>query len=242
MTSDDDVIASLVEHWRAQQGRAFQASLSGSITPTGSLTTEVIRPVGIPSEESFGAPALDADESSDRERYPTIVLQAAVVNLGDATNEGQLIEGVSIAWFEIVKELERNPSFLSEIPWRKLEELVAGAYEREGWPEVTLTPRSRDKGRDVIATKPGYGSIRIVDQIKAYSPPRRVSADEVRSLLGVLTADRNVSKGIVTTSAEFAPGITSDPGLSAFMPHRLELKNGRDLRRWLIEISSRKRS
>ncbi len=36
-----------------------------------------------------------------------------------------------------------------------LEKRIAGAYERAGYPEVVLTPRSGDAGRDIIATKPG---------------------------------------------------------------------------------------
>ena len=147
-----------------------------------------------------------------------------------------MVRGVSIPWFEIVKLLERDPQFMYTIPWRKLEEIFAGAYERAGYPEVVLTPRSGDRGRDVIATKPGVGSIRIVDQVKAYAPEYSVSADEVRSLLGVLEVERNVSKGVITTTSQFAPGIFKDVGLRAFMPHRLELKDGRQLAAWLISL------
>src|SRR4029453_9632329 len=84
------------------------------------------------------------------ETLPGLLIQAKIITLGDRTNEGQLVEAIAIPWFEILRELERNPSFLYEIArdWRKVEELVAGGYKREGWPEVVLTPRSGDKGRD----------------------------------------------------------------------------------------------
>jgi len=98
---------------------------------------------------------------------------------------------VAVPWFAILRELERDPDFLSKIPWRSLEEVIAGAYKREGWPDVVLTPRSGDKGRDVIATKPGIGAIRILDQVKAYKLGNKVPADDVRALLGVLTRDTN---------------------------------------------------
>ncbi len=207
------------------------ATLSGALTMEGSLTAQIVGPSRIPSQEASG--------QSGATNYPTILLQAALVNLGDETNDGPLVESVSIAWFEIVRELARNPAFLSELPWRKLEELIAGAYEREGWPEVVLTPRSGDRGRDVIATRPGFGSIRVFDQVKAYAPGYRVSADEVRSLVGALSLEGNVSRGVVTTSAEFAPGISKDPRLSALMPYRLELKDGPQLLEWLTEILDR---
>jgi restriction system protein len=169
--------------------------------------------------------------------YPDVLLQAAVVSLGSSTREGSIVETVAPAWFEILKLLDQDPDFLFKVPWRKLEEIVAGAYERAGC-DVVLTPRSGDRGRDVIATRPGIFSVRIVDQIKAYQPGHVVTADEVRSMLGVLQVDRNVSKGLVTTTSHFAPGIEKDSGLSAFIPYRLELKNGDQLRKWLVTLAT----
>jgi hypothetical protein len=109
-------------------------------------------------------------------------------------------------------------------------------YKREGWPEVVLTPRRNDKGRDIIASKPGFGSIRFIDQVKAYAPNHRVTADDVRALVGVLTLDQNVSKGIVTTTSQFAPGIEKDENIKRLLPYRLELKNGEQVRDWLLQL------
>jgi restriction system protein len=58
-------------------------------------------------------------------------------------------------------------------------------------------------------------------------------------MLGALSSDRNVSKGIVTTTAEFAPGIEKEPGLVAFIPYRLELRSGNALLEWLRQAHSR---
>lgn len=171
-----------------------------------------------------------------------LLLQAAVVNIGGKTAEGQLILGAALPWFEIVRHLQRDPEFLHKIQWRQLEEIIAGAYEREGWPEVVLTPRSGDGGRDIIASRPGIGSVRLLDQIKAYRPGHLVDADEVRAMLGVLEAEQNVSKGLVTTTSTFAPGIGNDARLARFMPYRLELKNGQELLRWLTGLIAGKSS
>ena len=165
------------------------------------------------------------------EAMPGLLIQATIITLGDKTTAGQLVEAVAIPWFEIVRELERNPKFIHEFDWRKVEELIAGAYKREGWPQVELTPRSGDKGRDVIATKPGFGSIRIFDQVKAYGPGHNVPANDVRALLGVLEREQNVSKGIVTTTSTFAPGVEEE--MKRFMPHRLELRADSQLVEWL---------
>jgi restriction system protein len=168
---------------------------------------------------------------------PGILLQSVVVPAGQAT-EGQLIEAVTLPWYEIIRLIQQDDDAIYQIDWRKWEEIIAGAYTREGYT-VTLTPRSGDDGRDVIAEKDGVGCIRIVDQVKRYAPGHLVSADDVRSMLGVLEADQNVSKGIVTTTSDFEPGVYTNPKLTAFMPYRLELKPKQALIDWLAELASR---
>jgi restriction system protein len=173
---------------------------------------------------------------SSTETLPEILLQQVIEISGNKVNDGQLIHFVNIPWNGIFKELARDPFFLSKFDWRKMEELIAAAYKDAGCPEVVLTPRSRDKGRDVIATWPNIVSIRVIDQVKTYNPNHEVTADEVRTMLGVLQLDRNVSKGIVTTTSRFAPEIVKDPDLSAFMPNRLELRDGNRLNEWLKSL------
>ena len=128
-------------------------------------------------------------------------------------------------WFEIIRLLQADPNAAFQIPPRKWEEIIAGAYKKAGFEEVTLTPRSGDHGRDVIAVKRGLGSIRIIDQVKAYKPNHLVTADEVRALMGVLHAD-TASKGYLTTTSDFAPRLRQDPFISPLMPSRLELIDG----------------
>jgi restriction system protein len=167
-----------------------------------------------------------------------VLLQAAIILTGDRTQEGILVQGVAIAWEEIIRWLAHDPEFLFKIDWRKLEELIAGAYEREGWSEVILTPRSADGGRDIIATKTGIGAIRFYDQVKAYKPGHLVTAGEVRAMYGVLTLHQNVSKAVVTTTSRFAPGVYDE--FKPVMPHRLELKDREPLVEWLQQIRRQK--
>src|SRR5947207_1074260 len=147
-------------------------------------------------------------------RVVDVLLQMAIVP-GARTNEGTLIEAVAVPWFEIVSLLEKNPRVAFEIPPDKWEELIAGAYKTAGFDEVTLTPRSGDYGRDVIAIKKGLGSIRVIDQVKAYKPPHLVDANDVRALMGVLQGD-GASKGFLTTTSDFAPRISVDPLIVPF--------------------------
>jgi restriction system protein len=155
------------------------------------------------------------------------ILLSAVIELGSKSREGQTVLAVAPAWAQIIATLARDPDAMHRIPWRKWEELIAAAYAKDGY-DVTLTPRSADHGRDVIAVKTGYCTVRIVDSVKAYKPGHLVTADEVRALWGVVNLDR-ASKGVVSTTSSFAPRITSDPFLADLMPHRLELIDGQSL-------------
>lgn len=169
---------------------------------------------------------------------PVLLLQS-VVSFHGAVADGQLIRCLSIPWVAIVKEIERNSTFLPQFSaqHRRFEEFLAASYERAGF-EVTLTPQRGDRGRDVIATLRGLMTVRILDQAKAYKPGHLVTHDDVRAMLGTLSTDSNASKGVVTTTSEFQPGILAGDEFQRFMPYRLELKNGIQLAKWLSEIKN----
>jgi restriction system protein len=57
-------------------------------------------------------------------------------------------------------------------------------------------------------------------------------------MIGVLTLEGNVSKGIITTTSDFAPGVLADENIKRFMPYRLELKARDGLLEWLRTIAS----
>ena len=167
-----------------------------------------------------------------------LMLQTVVVP-GSRTTEGQLIEAVTTPWFAIIEILKHDPPVVFQIPARKLEEMIAGAYQVAGFDEVILTPRSGDLGRDVIAIKRGVGSVRVIDQVKAYRPDNLVTANDVRALIGVLHGD-GASKGFITTTSDFAPLLPKDPLIMPFIPSRLELINGKALIARLEELARKR--
>jgi restriction system protein len=169
---------------------------------------------------------------------PSLLMKAVIVP-GDRTPEGQLVEAVTVPWFEIIELLNRDPALAFQLDPRKWEEMIAGAYERAGFDEVTLTPRSGDLGRDVIAIKRGIGIVRVIDQVKAYGPGHLVTANDVRALLGVLEGDK-ASKGFLTTTSDFAPKLPDDILLKPYIPAKLELINGKLLLARLKELAEKK--
>lgn len=169
---------------------------------------------------------------------PDMLLASEIILTGGKVAEGFLIERVAISWLAIFKRLSADPHFLLQFDPRQFEELIAAAYDAEGC-EVILTPRSADGGRDVIATYPGFGKIRILDQVKRYNPKHKVSADDVRSLFGVLYNDKAASKGVITTTSTFAPGVAAE--FAEAIPTRLLLREGKDILELITELAERER-
>ena len=167
---------------------------------------------------------------------PSIILKA-ILTVGNKTNEGTYIQCVATPWFEIMRIIENDCKAIYEIDCWKWEEIIAGAYTQAGFDEVILTPRSGDKGRDIIAVRNDGVSIKIVDQVKAYSPDHLVTANDVRALVGVMSMEQDVSKGIITTTSDFAPRVKSDALIKNLLPHRLQLRPKDDLLPWLKKIS-----
>lgn len=183
----------------------------------------------------------DSDLFKRESGSPEILLLSEIVKREGTVSDGDVVVAVGTSWLAIFRALQNNPNLLfafSKHP-RQFEEFIAAAYDTAGWDEVILTPRSGDRGRDVIATKRGFGSVRFLDQTKAYSPGHLVSHDNIRAMLGVLQTDSNSSKGVITTTSDFQPTIRSSPEFQRFMPHRIELKNGTELLQWLREIAAK---
>lgn len=173
--------------------------------------------------------------SSER---PNFLIQG-IVRPYKNTSEGQLVEALAVPWRSIVELLIYDWSIASEIPFEQWERLVAASFDRAGYDEVTLTPRSGDRGRDVIAVKRGVGSVRIVGSVKALKPGRLVRYDDIRALAGVLLSDPEATKGLLTTTSDFPPRLADDPFLTKLIPYRLELMNGQRLKAWLEELALR---
>ncbi len=218
---------SLLNHWKKRRADHFiTVGSSSSVVVGEAVTLQVVEPANQAGQEE-GAPLIAIQE---------VVLQSVFVEYGGKTDEGMLIKAVTLPFMQIIKEIERDPDVLRRLTPRQFEEIIAGAYRQDGWPEVVLTPASGDRGRDVIATRPEFGQIRIIDQAKRFDPKYKVSANDVRALIGVLYMQQNVTKAIVTTTSTFAPGISDE--FKDLIPNRLVLRNGEQVNQWLTRIQN----
>jgi restriction system protein len=172
-----------------------------------------------------------------------VLLSRAVITSYEKTSEGQLIRAVTLPLRGIIAAIQKDPSLMYQIDPRKWEEIIAAAYdESHQFDEITLTPQSGDRGRDVIAVKNGFGSVRLIESVKRKTPGHVVTAEEVDALIGGLSKDQKASKGIVSTTWKFAPKIFEDPGIVQLIPTRLELVDGAALVDRLREYTNTQKS
>ena len=210
---DPSQYASLIASWEEHRRQGFMAAIAAATTGS----TEEFVP-----------------------RFPILVSQTVIIPYAK-TDEGQLIKAVTLPLLVIIERIMKEPSLMYEVDPRKWEEIIAATYDESGlFDEVTLTPRSGDRGRDVIAVKKGFGSVRLIESVKRHTPGTKTTAEEVRALLGVLLSDPGASKGIVSTTWEFAPMIWEDPQITQYIPHRLELLEGKALLERLKEYTTPK--
>ncbi len=189
----------------------------------------------MPGFGAVGTSAVGALPDSDVLKQLSLTISSLIIPQ-EKVSEGVLVRSTSAIWLEITSQLRQNWEFAYKIPPEKFEELIAGAFKKEGYDKVVLTARSGDHGRDVIAIKHGIGCVKIIASVKVKQCGNLVRYDDVRALTGVMSSERNVSKGIITTTSDFPPRIESDPFIAPFMPTRLELINGDKLRSWLMKL------
>jgi restriction system protein len=193
-----------------------------------------------PSTSPMDIVGLLEDLINAGEKAPLLSV-ASVIVPERKTPDGVLIASVSAVWDAIVVQLTKDWKNAFDISPEIWEQIVAGALWRDGFDEVTITPRSGDHGRDVIAVRKGFGSLRVLGSVKAYKPGLLVTKEEVHALMGAVALDPNASKGIFTTTSDFAPRIMDDPRLAQAVPHRMELINGSSLQLWLKEVAKKRR-
>jgi restriction system protein len=98
-------------------------------------------------------------------------------------------------------DLSDRIAMLTALNSRQFEHIVERLYSRLGY-DTTITPASRDGGRDVIAASTAPGKLEQVRvECKRYSG--RVGVAALRQLLGVVS-DEKVNKGVLITTGSFS--------------------------------------
>ena len=158
---------------------------------------------------------------------------------GHPVASGAAAEPILVAASEIsndlVRKLGRRPEAIFALSPRKFELLIAELLSRDGF-DVTVTPATRDGGKDIIARmRTTAGSFVVFVECKRYAATRPVGVSIARELIGVVHAERATS-GLLVTTSSFSAEVHR---LQNSMPHRLDLKAYQELAAWLRETQHR---
>ncbi len=153
---------------------------------------------------------------------------------GDTENNAEIQIDLNEINAELISYLAKHPEFLRQLHHRKFEELIAEIIRSKGF-EVTLTPKTRDGGKDIIALyKSPFGHQMFIVECKKYNEDNKVGVELVRGLYGVKAAEKYNQAILVTTST-----FTAD-AKEFVKPLRfeLELKDYSDITQWCKDYSA----
>lgn len=144
----------------------------------------------------------------------------------------RIVTDATAANNEIMRLLQQDPNLARKLPPRKFEEIVAEILSKQGY-EVELTSASRDGGFDICAARQdGLGKFLYLVECKRYVPPNKVGVEIVRSLHGVIQANRATAGAIVSTSF-FTAGAKN---YQREMQHQLHLHDYLALQKWINDF------
>jgi len=124
-------------------------------------------------------------------------------------------------------EILLDPNAIYDLKTWEFENLVAEVYRRNGF-NAEVTQRTRDGGRDVIATcEVGGVTYSTYFECKQQGPRHPVGVDIVRGLYGVMERDR-IDKGVIVTTSRFTRDAIKEAEL---LSGRIKLVDYQELQR-----------
>jgi restriction system protein len=133
---------------------------------------------------------------------------------------------------ELLNKLAKDPELLYQLSPRLFEEVVAELLARLGY-DVTLTPASRDGGKDIyVASRNELGSFLYIVECKRYAPDNPVGVGLVRQLYGVVQAEK-ATAGILATTSFFTKGAKEFQHQVAF---QISLQDYLGVQKWLRSV------
>jgi len=118
------------------------------------------------------------------------------------------LESVDLLPLRVLDRIYNAPRAIHQLTPRQFEELVAEILHELQFERIELTPRSADKGRDVVATKRVNGlPLLFAFECKKNAPSRKVGVGVVRTLLGTVNqSSTKADVGVLVTTSTFTRG------------------------------------
>ncbi len=153
----------------------------------------------------------------------------------DAPARQQMVSHIATVSNEFLLKLHNDPKLLYDVSPRLFEEIVAELLHRLKYT-ITLTPSSKDGGKDIYAAKHDHlGTFLYVVECKKYAPDHPVGVGLVRQLNGVVQAEQ-ATAGILATTSFFTRGAKEFQQNIAF---QLSLKDYFGIQGWLKEAMNK---
>ncbi len=161
------------------------------------------------------------------------IVDSAGEEIPESTSEHRkIVANVVTVSDDFLRKLHENPKLLYDLSPRGFEELVAELLSRLGYA-VTLTPVSRDGGKDIYAAKKDYlGTFLYIVECKKHAPDHPVGVGLVRQLNGVVQAEQ-ATAGILATTSFFTRGAQKFQTTISF---QISLKDYFGIQEWLESV------
>lgn len=147
------------------------------------------------------------------------------------------LETVNFLPIKIFERISNDPKLMHGMNPRDFEFFIAELLSKLGFENIIVTPRSGDKGRDIIATQsPGDIPMIVAFECKKYAPNRKIGPDTMRALLGTISHHpTRANKGVLITTSSFTAAsqkfIASESMLAG--------KDFNDLVTWINQIKKK---
>ncbi|WP_136799969.1 restriction endonuclease [Desulfosediminicola ganghwensis] len=135
---------------------------------------------------------------------------------------------------DLIRFLSQNPQHIHSLTPREFEEIIAEIFRAKGF-EVTLTAKTRDGGKDIIAIHRNDLGIdtKYFIECKRYAPENKVGVEIVRALHGVKNTVGAPNKVILATTSSFTSGAVDFVQNQAPSTWDISLKDYNDILQWM---------
>jgi restriction system protein len=129
----------------------------------------------------------------------------------------------------MVEALKKQPRDVFKLDPRQYEELIAELLDDMGY-DVTLTPATRDGGKDILASiKTPCGEFLCLVDAKKYREDRKIGVSMVRTLYGTL-ADYQANSAMLVTTSTYSKDARVFQGRHRY---QLSLQDYTDVAKWI---------
>ncbi len=169
------------------------------------------------------------DRSAFDKLLHRLVSSGANFESSGSPTDKQIVIDVASVSDELIHKVHGNPKLLYELTPRGFEEFVAEVLDRLGYT-VTLTPASKDGGKDIYAARKDHlGNFLYVVECKKYAPDNPIGVGLIRQLHGVVQAEQPTA-GILATTSFFTKGARE---FQRRVAHQVSLKDYFAIQEWL---------